>query len=256
MRRLPSDGVLRVFLIKKREEKKNKKSVRSAKEEKSDVSGCSRGRRASRFFRFSSSAKTRLERPFDAPRWRSPNPSRAFFPRSDPSSVSSMAHRAGLAQQKEHKEPATRSFPGSLEKWAAVAFPSSRGARRRAGTFSSSFQFLFVALPAPRSTLSGASLPLLLRFIEASQSEAAQREQKRAHNAMQNPFQSPSLAVNSPCKPRRLEPLSASSTISSSAGCPTCPRPCCRGAAPAPARQTWRARRPAGPSSRRWHPCP
>lgn len=118
----------------------------------------------------------------------------------------------------------------------------------RAGT--SLCFFSFVALhPAPVFDLFRAlssSLPALYRSIASHSTHRGEE-----------PVQSmPRKHTDSPCKRARPWPLWSSSTTFSSEGCPTCPRPCCRAAAPALAPPTWPGRLLEGPSSPKWRPCP
>ena len=108
-----------------------------------------------------------LVRPFNAPRWRSPNPSQAFLSRSDPSSVSSLAHRAGLAREKEERELGTRSFLGSWTKGALLHRLGVGEQKKRAQSEHLLVSVSFV-LFRRRVRLFPEHLLLFSRFIEAS----------------------------------------------------------------------------------------
>ena len=190
------------------------------------------------------------------PRWRSPSSFQALFLRSDPSSVSNLARKVGLAHEKQERELETalssRSksrFPSLLEKSRESGSKSEK--KRRAGNF-----FSFILLPAPRWPPFRHLFSLLSCCIEASHNRQPRASRNEPKNEPKNEPQNKAKQQRSPCTPRRPWPWSSSSTTSSSEGCPTCPRPCYRAAAPALARRTWRGRRPAGPSSQRWRPCP
>ena len=149
-----------------------------------------RGRRASRFFFDGNWPREAIS---TAPRWRSPNPPRAFFSRSDPSSVSSLAHSVGLAQEREERELGPRSYSGSLGKRARCSLhrlleSGSKGSAERAP--SSSFVSVSIFVLFRRRfdlfpSISSSSLALRRSIAIRSSPERAETSPKRTQKSPQ-----------------------------------------------------------------------